>query len=264
MKKKYYPSTIIQALVLMLISLILVSPLIIFEKNQYLSPEVITTGIFILLFFLMIGISYLVNKKRKVIIGNEFKINNTELIPLMALIVIIFQIGFVKSLNHIVKVLFDKEVILSNPLDPLIFTLGAMLIGPIIEEIFFRGTILKGFLSNYTPKMAIIVSALIFGVIHIRPEQVWGAILLGLFFGWIYYKTRSIGITIILHIIANFSIIFQSYLFNKYSNIATVTTISIYITPISVILICIALKRLYNKMNLSNLNYNETNMIFKK
>jgi len=248
MKNNFYPSTIFQALGLMFISILLTSPIVFLQKTKLVSQEVVMTGLYIVFILIMIGISYLVNRKREIIITKEVKINNAKFIPLMALLIIIFQVGLANPINHITNVLLDKEITLTNPIETLILTLGAIVLAPIFEEIIFRGTILRGFLSNYSPKKAIIYSALIFGLFHLKPEQVWGAIIIGLFFGWIYYKTKSIGITIILHFIANFSVLFQSFLYYKYFNLNAVTTMSIYFIPISFVLIFIISNRLSQKM----------------
>jgi membrane protease YdiL (CAAX protease family) len=74
---------------------------------------------------------------------------------------------------------------------------------PILEEILFRGIILDGFLKNYTPLNAILVSAFMFGLIHGNIPQGIGAFMLGSLFGWIYWKTNSILPCMILHAINN-------------------------------------------------------------
>jgi membrane protease YdiL (CAAX protease family) len=74
---------------------------------------------------------------------------------------------------------------------------------PVLEEIFFRGILLEGFLHNYSPKKAILLSALIFGGIHINPMQVPGAFLIGLFLGWVYWKTRTLLPVILIHLSNN-------------------------------------------------------------
>jgi|TARA_B110000091_G_scaffold44500_1_gene48662 membrane protease YdiL (CAAX protease family) len=122
-------------------------------------------------------------------------------------------------------------------MESLIFFIGAIVLSPILEEIIFRRIILKGFLTNYTPKKAILFSAIIFGVMHGEPIQIINAFIIGLFFGWIYYKTKSIGITIALHLTANLSVFILSLLYYKYADFNTVTIISIYIIPLSLILI---------------------------
>jgi len=89
-------------------------------------------------------------------------------------------------------------------IDPMVLLLGGVLIGPVCEEIFFRGIILEGFAKKYDPTKAIIFSALIFGLIHLQPLQVIGAFFAGLILGWIYLKTKSLWVVIALHVINNF------------------------------------------------------------
>lgn len=78
-----------------------------------------------------------------------------------------------------------------------------VIIAPILEELIFRGIILDGFLKIYSPKKSIIWSALLFAGIHLNPWQAIGAFLIGLFMGWIYYRTESIIPGIIIHFTNN-------------------------------------------------------------
>lgn len=89
-------------------------------------------------------------------------------------------------------------------IDPTVLLIGGAFVGPICEEIIFRGVILEGFLRKYDPMKAILFSALIFGIIHLQPLQVVGAFFSGAVLGWIYYKTRSLWVCIFIHIINNF------------------------------------------------------------
>ena len=76
-------------------------------------------------------------------------------------------------------------------------------LGPVLEEMLFRGAITKVLLQRYSPVKAIILSALIFGIFHINPAQVAGAILSGGLFAWLYYKTGSLIPCIFMHILNN-------------------------------------------------------------
>ena len=95
--------------------------------------------------------------------------------------------------------------------------MSIVLFGPLMEEIMFRGIILRGLLSKYTAKKAIIFTAILFGLIHMNPIQIPGAILLGLLFSWIYYRTRNIGICIMLHIVANGTTMLTEYVLSYLS-----------------------------------------------
>ncbi len=82
--------------------------------------------------------------------------------------------------------------------------LEVALCAPFSEELLFRGGI-QGFLQRRygRPYMSILISALIFGIIHVNPAQVIGAGLLGILLGWLYYRTRNLWYPIFLHAINN-------------------------------------------------------------
>ena len=62
---------------------------------------------------------------------------------------------------------------------------------------------LTGLLRNYRPWVAISQSALLFGLMHMNPAQIVGAGLIGLLFGWLYYRTRSLSLCIVAHMFNN-------------------------------------------------------------
>lgn len=76
-------------------------------------------------------------------------------------------------------------------------------LGPILEELLFRGAVTKVLLKRYSPVTAILISGLLFGIFHMNPAQVVGAMLIGFVLAWIYYKTRSLIPCILIHIINN-------------------------------------------------------------
>ena len=82
--------------------------------------------------------------------------------------------------------------------------LSMALLAPVVEELMFRGAI-QGYLMRRcsSPWTGIVVSALVFGAIHMNPQQVAYATALGLVFGWIYYRTRSLLPVIAGHILNN-------------------------------------------------------------
>ena len=77
-------------------------------------------------------------------------------------------------------------------------------VGPVVEELVFREAILGHLLRGGVDKWsAIIVSALLFGVVHGNPIQIPFAIAVGLIFGLIYYRMRNVVLTSIIHIVNN-------------------------------------------------------------
>ena len=94
----------------------------------------------------------------------------------------------------------EAAVSSSSPLMTLIF---AVILGPILEEILFRGLIV-GRLRRYGDKAAIIFSAAVFALYHGNFFQLFYAFGLGLFFAFIYARTGKLRYTIGLHMIVNF------------------------------------------------------------
>lgn len=86
------------------------------------------------------------------------------------------------------------------------------LLAPLSEEIVFRGAIIRAILKwkseSGTSKvsaewLAIVVSALLFAVIHANPAQIPAAIVFGILLGWLFIKTGSIVPGCIIHWINN-------------------------------------------------------------
>lgn len=66
------------------------------------------------------------------------------------------------------------------------------LLAPLAEEIVFRGAILRTLLTTARPMAAIIISALLFALVHMNPAQMPYAFIAGLLLGWMYWRTGSI------------------------------------------------------------------------
>ena len=99
-------------------------------------------------------------------------------------------------------------------------------LAPIVEEMVFRGAILRVLLAPLAPSKpprgealmspsgddrgagpmvwcAILISALLFGAVHGNVQQFVHATLIGLLLGWMYYRTNSIVPGIVFHWINN-------------------------------------------------------------
>jgi len=81
--------------------------------------------------------------------------------------------------------------------------LGFVIVAPLIEETIFRGMITYELKSVISPKAAIFVQGALFGLFHIYPLQIMYALPLGIYFGFIAYKTNSIWPTVAGHACLN-------------------------------------------------------------
>lgn len=87
---------------------------------------------------------------------------------------------------------------------PLWLTLCAFAIAPAVcEELAFRGFILTGLQRSRHRWLPIVISAVLFGVIHMIPKQQFNAALLGLVLGLLAVRGRSLIPCIAFHAIFN-------------------------------------------------------------
>ncbi len=75
-------------------------------------------------------------------------------------------------------------------------------IGPIFEELLFRGAILKA-LEKYGKVFAIVISSILFGLMHMHLFQSVFAAVVGLILGYVAIE-YSIKWAILLHVLNNF------------------------------------------------------------
>lgn len=80
----------------------------------------------------------------------------------------------------------------------------ASLLGPVLEELLYRGVILQS-MRKYNERFAIVLSSLIFGLMHQNYQQFILAFMLGLILAAADLRSGSIIPSIIMHIIVNTS-----------------------------------------------------------
>lgn len=102
------------------------------------------------------------------------------------------------------------------------------------------------------PKTAILLSALIFGIIHGNPAQIPFAILMGIALGTVYYRTGSLVPCIFMHVLNNS---LSTVLSNLYPDVSssfdlmnpTIGTVVLIVSVIIVLTCAYILKRMYPK-----------------
>lgn len=110
--------------------------------------------------------------------------------------------GIEASLNQFGLSILGEIESASSSSSTISMFLYASFIGPIAEEIIFRGFVMRGF-QKYGTYYAIFMSAVIFGAFHGNLIQSIFATLVGLIFGYVAMN-YSIKWAILLHIINNF------------------------------------------------------------
>lgn len=89
----------------------------------------------------------------------------------------------------------------------------------LFEELFFRGAI-QQLLSKWwkKPMFAIIVTSLIFSLIHMSIYLFLSRVVLGFALGWMYHTTKNIWVNTIAHFLNNTIAVFQMYVMSNTKN----------------------------------------------
>lgn len=86
------------------------------------------------------------------------------------------------------------------------------LLPAICEELVFRGMVLSGLRKNMSDKMAIIISAAMFAIMHGSLQQLVYPFLLGLILAWLAMRTGSTFSGMIVHFVNNFIVVLIAYI----------------------------------------------------
>lgn len=109
---------------------------------------------------------------------------------------LLFFVGLILFLTHIfpiAELLQDSDSTeIGNGASFLAALFCLVVIGPLVEEILFRGIILHGLLAHRTRTRAIVWSAFLFGVYHLEMSKLVPTMLFGLVWGWWVVRTGSL------------------------------------------------------------------------
>ncbi len=161
--------------------------------NDYLS----TKQIYIALIVAIIFIPLLINDYKKYKKQTNTKINYFYLIILGVILSLMYNV-FAYYLNFALKTsLFDN----SNNIAITLLSTG--ILGPIIEELMFRGIIYNELKSKYSNMKSILITTIFFAIIHINIIQILYALIIGFILIFVYEKYNNIKAPIILHMASN-------------------------------------------------------------
>lgn len=147
-------------------------------------------------------------KWRKMHTGEKsFPLNYRYMVylPVVAIAAVTLQTGLISPLIGNIAVPEALVPFLEEDIFQLtIFSfITVVLLAPLLEEFLFRGIIQEGLTQRSGPVVAILLSSLLFGFMHLNPWQFVTGFLLGIFIGWLYYLTRDLLLAIGFHLFNN-------------------------------------------------------------
>ena len=135
---------------------------------------------------------------------------------------------------------------------PVVVLMLVVVIGPIAEELLFRGVIYGGLRSSFSVSQATVISAAIFGIYHKNMVQGVYAAIFGMILAYIFEKTQTIWGSALMHMTFNLSAYLVKGLAYRIQKtgirIPNLLFLTIYIACIALVILCIrALRKLPNR-----------------
>lgn len=152
--------------------------------------------ILLILFDIIVAIYLYLRNKRK-----EKKVKVTDYFP-----VVYLGIGMAVALNMFIF-LFNLNGDTAD-LNIYLAVLSSGIIGPILEEMLFRYVFLNRLRNFFTTRNAILLSSLVFALLHGDIVTMIYAFIMGFIFAYVYIKYDNIKVSIMCHIAANTIVIF--------------------------------------------------------
>ncbi len=198
------------------------------------------SGLVALVFFLLFPVA------RRKPIGESFDIRKPSLhaIPLLVFLGITASLAVSVLLSLIPFPEWAWEVYRESVGEPLsqtdfVTVASVVLMAPILEEILFRGILMKQ-LSRFMPSvLALFLSAALFGLAHWNLIQSTYAFLCGALMGFIYLRYRSIASSMLFHFGFNITSILLLLLIPEAYQELLSELLSIAAVPIFALLLCL-------------------------
>ena len=174
---------------------------------------IVSEGIIIVpaLFFLFLSGS----RRNEILRFHKIKISSALMIVLftfliMPLVTVLNAISMFFTENAVVAM---QEEILSVTFPVMLFMIG--IFGPFCEEFVFRGMVYGGYVKSGSRFWAILLSALLFGLMHMNFNQAIYAFVIGLMLSLLMEATGSLWASMLCHMIFNSEQVCLMYLSTK-------------------------------------------------
>ena len=167
--------------------------------------------IYISLLIFMIFVPFLYKKYKQLNLKEEkIKLESILIIMVLTFLVagitniIFFQINSVIGFTNAYNINYDTNIFI------LVLTSG--IVGPIIEELIFRGLLYNGFKEEYTPMLSIIITSVLFSIFHTGIINIVYSFELSFLLIYVYEKYKTIKAPIIMHITSNIFVMLFVYI----------------------------------------------------
>ncbi len=186
-----------------------VSDIISLKLPQYIELTLFSIGIIILIPLLQ-SYLYIQNYFIEYLAANSEMVNSIK--------------NLFDSLNELVDKTYGN-LLKANSIPEMFLVIIVIAIVPAIcEEVMFRGYIQRSFEFKIKPIWAILITAIFFGIYHFNPYGLFPLIVLGFYFGFAAYISKSLIVPIFLHFLNNFGAVILYFIIGDDELISTDVT----------------------------------------
>ncbi|MCL6494096.1 MAG: CPBP family intramembrane metalloprotease [Ignavibacterium sp.] len=120
--------------------------------------------------------------------------------------------SFFDSLNELVDKTYGNLLRASSIPELLLVVLVVAVVPAVSEEIMFRGFIQRSFELKIKPFIAAFLTAVFFSLYHFNPYGLIPLAVLGFYFGFAAYTSKTLLIPVLLHFLNNFTAVMLYYI----------------------------------------------------
>jgi CAAX protease family protein len=96
--------------------------------------------------------------------------------------------------------IFDVAKLFERPpLERAALSIAAATLAPFCEEVAFRGWLLTALRTRHSTRAAVVLSGLLFAIMHLDPVRFSGVLALGVLYAWLTWRSGSIWPAILAH-----------------------------------------------------------------
>ena len=189
------------------------------EANEFFILAGLSAVRYVVYFFIFVFVCRLSNINSNVLF-NEFGLNKkigasksyiSIILAGLCIVGAILASGAISELFHAIGYLESEGPAIDSFEKYIVLIIVSAVLPAVIEELLFRGLILKGLLQFGRWK-ALIGSAVLFSLFHLNPSQTVYQFILGIVLAVVVLKTGKLMYAMILHFVNNFSILTYTYI----------------------------------------------------
>ena len=210
MNLKAYPKSTLQSFGI--VGLVFAAMIVFYPVQTALNDSIGLSPSFLIYYTLAMGapllLMHFLKKKEEGTVKYLLKPNDIGVVLLLIVSTIALQWGVTSPIgNSIPMPEMFKEAFreMAEQMNDGYGLMAVAVMAPLFEEFIFRGVMLDGLLKRKSTWAAILISAALFGLVHLNPWQFVAAMVIGTFAGWVYSRTRNLSYCILSHFANNFT-----------------------------------------------------------